>query len=44
MNLSFSIDTSQLDQLARFTSAVRGNLNNDLAKAMTLVHTMHAII
>lgn len=36
MNLSFSIDTSQLDQLARFTSAVRGNLNNDLAKAMTL--------
>jgi hypothetical protein len=36
VNLSFSIDTSQLDQLARFTSAVRGNLNNDLAKAMTL--------
>jgi hypothetical protein len=36
VNLSFNVDTSQLDQLARFTSAVRGNLDKDLAKAMTL--------
>ena len=36
MNLSLNVDTSQLDQLARFTSAVRGNLDKDLAKAITL--------
>ena len=36
MNLNFTLDTSQLDKLARFTSAVRGNLDKDIAKAMTL--------
>ena len=36
MKLDFVIDTSQLDKLARFTSAVRGNLDKDTAKAMTL--------
>ena len=36
MNVNFTLDTSQLDKLARFTSAVRGNLDKDLAKAMTL--------
>ena len=36
MNVNFTLDTSQLDKLARFTSAVRGNLDQDLAKAMTL--------
>lgn len=36
MNLSFAVDTSQLDGLARFTSALRGNLDKDIAKAITL--------
>lgn len=36
MNIDLTIDTSQLDELARFTSAVRGNLDKDIAKAMTL--------
>jgi hypothetical protein len=36
VKLDFVIDTSQLDKLARFTSAVRGNLDKDTAKAMTL--------
>ena len=36
MKIDFIVDTSQLDKLARFTSAVRGNLDKDTAKAMTL--------
>jgi len=36
VKIDFTIDTSQLDQLARFTSAVRGNLDKDTARAMTL--------
>ena len=36
MKIDFIVDTSQLDKLARFTSALRGNLDKDTAKAMTL--------
>lgn len=36
MKIDFKIDVSQLDQLAAFTSAVRGNLEKDLARAITL--------
>lgn len=36
MKIDFIVDTSQLDDLARFTSALRGNLDKDTARAMTL--------
>lgn len=36
MRIDFVVDTSQLDKLARFTSSVRGNLDKDTAKAITL--------
>jgi hypothetical protein len=36
VKIDFKIDVSQLDQLAAFTSAVRGNLEKDLARAITL--------
>jgi hypothetical protein len=36
VKIDFIVDTSQLDKLARFTSALRGNLDKDTAKAMTL--------
>lgn len=36
MKIDFIVDTSQLDKLARFTSALRGNLDKDTARAMTL--------
>lgn len=36
MKIDFIVDTSQLDELARFTSALRGNLDKDTARAMTL--------
>jgi len=36
MSIGLSIDISQLDGLARFVSALRGNLDKDVAQAMTL--------
>jgi hypothetical protein len=36
VKIDFKIDVSQLDQLAAFTSAVRGNFEKDLARAITL--------
>lgn len=36
MKIDFIVDTSQLDDLARLASALRGNLDKDTARAMTL--------
>ena len=36
MDIDLVVDTSQLDKLAQFTSALRGSLDKDLAKAITL--------
>jgi hypothetical protein len=36
VKIDFKIDVSQLNELAAFTSAVRGNLEKDLARAITL--------